>query len=171
MVGFIIFLIIAAFAGWYHYFIYRKQAHVSVPRGYVAWDGEQIYPAGEHQIPYEYQLVDIEERITTFGVDVLGTVSIVDTDFDETVSSHEDGYTDKGSFSKSGSSSKVGSNVVRTRQRENIRHRYISVGKPNREKPGTSLKRQPIPEAIAALLRTVPHVDLEKYADYLGITF
>ncbi len=171
MVGFIVFLIIAAFTGWYFLFSYRKQAHVSVPRGYVAWDGEQVYHAGEHQIPYEYQLVDIEERITTFGVDVLGTVSIVDTDFDETVSSHEDGYTDKGSFSKSGSSSKVGSNVVRTRQRENIRHRYIFVWKPNLEKLGTFLKRQPIPEAIAGLLRTVPEVDLEKYADYLGITF
>lgn len=171
MVGFIVFLIIAAFTGWYFLFSYRKQAHVSVPRGYVAWDGEQVYQAGEHQIPYEYQLVDIEERITTFGVDVLGTVSIVDTDIDETISSSESGYSEKGSFSKSGVVSKYGSNVQRTRQRENIKHRYIFVWKPNLEKLGTFLKRQPIPQAIADLLRTVPNLDIEKYADILGITF
>jgi hypothetical protein len=169
MIGFIIFIIIAAFTGWYFYFKYHNDTRVKVPPGFVAWDGEMAYGAGEHFFPFEYKLVDIEERITTFGVDVLGTVSIVDTDYDESISSHDDGYTEKGYFAKSGGSSKSGNTVVRTRQREHFKHRYVFVWKPNIQKIGTYLKQPSIPEAIARLLRTMPEIDLEKYADYLGI--
>jgi hypothetical protein len=168
-VGLVIFLIIAIFSYGYYVEKYVNATMTKVPSGSVAWDGEQIYPAGTVSIPFVYKIIDIEERITTFGVDVLGLVSVIDTTSSESGSTFEEGLNDKGSFSKSVSSTKFGGQTVTTRQSAEFKHRYIIVWKPNLARIRQFVKAGDIPERLAEILRTIPDVDMRDYADTLGI--
>jgi hypothetical protein len=148
---------------------YEKATIVSVPEGSVAWDGETAFPAGDHSIVHRYELVDIEPRITTFGVDVLGLVSVIDTAADESGSGTEEGQSEKGYFSKHVSSGKSGSQTVTTRQSAEFKHRYIIVWQPDVDRIRQYLKAGNVPARLAELLRTMPDLDLEEYTDTLGI--
>ncbi|HYK01338.1 MAG TPA: hypothetical protein VE974_06250 [Thermoanaerobaculia bacterium] len=169
-IGLTVFIVIAIFSYSYYVKQYVNASMVKVPTGSVAWDGETVYPAGSVHLPFKYQLIDIEERITTFGVDVLGLVSVVDTFSDESGYATEEGHNDKGPFGKQTISGKSGNQIVTTRQSAEYKYRYIIVWKPNLDRIRQFVKSGNIPDRIAELLRTIPDLNMSAYADTLGIT-
>ncbi|HVT02966.1 MAG TPA: hypothetical protein VHL58_06270, partial [Thermoanaerobaculia bacterium] len=98
MTYFVILMFIIAVSA-YAFWKYQQDLIVMVPTGSVGWDGEELYPAGTYQTPYQVQIINIEDRITTFGVDVLGTVSIIDTDTNESGWDSSSGETPTGPVS------------------------------------------------------------------------
>ena len=138
-----------------------------VEEDHVGWDGKRVYPAGTHWTLFEVQMVDVSERFTTFGVDQLGAVSLVSTNRSETVDDVV-----RGGIIIPGSernTRKHISETIATKERENLRHRYVIVWKPNTEKLRTYLKQSNVDAHLADLLRTLPDADLTKYQDMLGI--
>ncbi len=170
MFAIVVFFAITALVTYVWVDQYRKSLVVKVLPGTVAFDGETVYPSGTIKLPYKYQIVDIEDRITAFGVDVMGLVSIIDTTTSENTWNNEEGYNDKGPFSKSVSGGKSGIQTVSTRQADNFKFRYIITWKPNTERIRQFLKAGNIPERLAELLRTIPDLEMADYADTLGIT-
>jgi hypothetical protein len=167
---FLLFVIAGIAGGFYYYNEYLKAQRLSVvPTGSIAWDGSTVHPEGA-QLPAKYELINIEERITAFGVDVLGLVSVIDTDSSETSYADEEGHTEKGPISKRTVSGKSGNQSVMTRQSAEFKHRYVIVWKPNVERIRQFVKSGNIEAKIAELLRTIPDLDMNQYADILGIT-
>ncbi len=162
------FIFVVLFTAWSVYSYYKKQT-VMVPVGSVAWDGEETYPPGEQQIPYHYQIINTEERITAFGVDILGTVSIIDT------STRESGWTSdaqdspEGRMFSFGNSGKDVFQSVKTRTREAFKYRYIIVWKPNPARIRQFMNAGDVEQRFAELLRTIPDLEMANYADILGI--
>jgi hypothetical protein len=169
--GLAVFIVIAYFSYAYYIGQYQNETTVKVPAGSIAWDGETVYPAGTISLPNHYQLISIDEQITPFGVDVLGLISVIDTSSSESGHSSEDGYNDKGPFSNSAGSTKSGYQSVTTRQPDAYKYRFIIVWKPNIQRMRQFVKAGNIPDRLAELLRTIPDVNLNDYADTLGIEF
>jgi hypothetical protein len=166
----LLFVVAAIGGGIYFYSQYEKDKLGDVvPAGSVAWDGVTAHLPGQ-PLPVSYQLIDIEERITSFGVDVLGLVSVIDTSSNETGYSTEEGYSEKGPLSKSVQSGKSGNSTVTTRQSTEFKYRYIIVWKPDLDRIRQFLKSGNIELKIAELLRTIPDLDMNQYAEILGIT-
>lgn len=166
----LLFVVAAIGGGIYFYLQYEKdKLHDVVPAGSVAWDGVTAHLPGQ-PLPVSYKLIDIEDRITSFGVDVLGLVSVIDTSSNETGYSTEDGHTDKGPISKNTHSGKSGNQTVTTRQSTEFKYRYIIVWKPDLDRIRQFVKSGNIELKIAELLRTIPDLDMNQYAEILGIT-
>jgi len=144
------------------------KGRLKVEEGFVGWDGETVFPAGKGWTLNQVQMVDVSERFATFGVDQLGMVSVVSTNRTENISDHVRGgiiYSESDRNTR-----KHFSETVSTRERENIRHRFVIVWKPNAQKLPTYLKQGNIDNRLADLLRTLPDADLKAYQDLLGIT-
>jgi hypothetical protein len=167
---FLLFVVAAIGGGFYFFLQYQKDKEKDVvPTGYVAWDGLNAYPAGSPLPEGQIKFVDIEERITTFGVDVLGLISVIDTSTDESGHVAESGYNDKGHLEKNTLSRRSGNQTVTTRQSAEFKNRYVIVWKPDTSRIRQFLKSGNVPDRIAELLRTMPDVDLAEYAELLGI--
>lgn len=167
----LLFVVAAIGGGLYFYLQYEKDKLGDVvPAGSVAWDGVTAHLPGQPLPASHHQLIDIEERITSFGVDVLGLVSVIDTSSSETGYSTEDGHTEKGPISKSVRSGKSGNQIVTTRQSTEYKYRYIIVWKPDVSRIRQFVKSGNIESKIAELLRTIPDLDMNQYAEILGIT-
>lgn len=139
-----------------------------VEEDHVGWDGKRVYKAGTHWSLFEIQMVDVRMRFTPFGVDELGAVSLVSTNRSETV----DDVVRGGIFipGSERNTRRYLSETVATRERENSRHRFVIIWRPNEAKLRTYLKQPNIEAQLAELLRTLPDADLSKYQDLLGIT-
>jgi hypothetical protein len=147
--------------------LYQK-GRLKVHEGFVGWDGETVYQAGEIWTLNQVQMIDVSERFATFGLDQLGVISAVNTNRSENINDRIRGGI-LGSDSER-NTRKDFSETIFTRERENIRHRFVIVWKPNPENLRTYLKQGNIDERLAELLRTLPDADLKSYQDLLGIT-
>jgi hypothetical protein len=162
MFGVLIVLVLLTFGA----VLYFK-GRLKVDDDFVGWDGETVYSKGKHWTLYQVQLVDVSERFTTFGVDQLGMVSVVSTERTEHITDNVRGgiiYSESARDTR-----KHFSETVSTRERENIRNRFVIVWKPNTEKLRTYLKQGSIDNRLADLLRTLPDADLKSFQDLLGI--
>lgn len=136
---------------------------VIVPPHHIGWDGEIAYEPGEHWHRWEMRLVNMTPRITTFGVNVMGVVSVVSTDRDESgFKETKDGVMPYGLSMHE---------RVKTEQREPFQYRYVMAWQPDRKRLHLYLENEGTIDArLQELLRTVPDLKLKRYQHILGIT-
>jgi hypothetical protein len=133
-----------------------------VPPEHIGWDGKQIYEAGEHWHPWQIRIINMAPRITTFGVDVMGTVSIISTERDESgFKETKDGPMPYGVSMRE---------RTQTQQREHFQYRYVMTWQPDKKRLNLYLQNEgTIDGRLRELLRTVPDLKLKRYEHVLGI--
>lgn len=58
---------------------YQNKLNVFIQPGFAAWDGKTAYVPGQNQIPFEYKLVELKEKVSQFAIDQSGNCRIFDS--------------------------------------------------------------------------------------------
>jgi hypothetical protein len=58
---------------------YQNKLNVYIQPRFAAWDGKTVYVPGQNQIPFEYKLVELKEKVSQFAIDQSGNCRIFDS--------------------------------------------------------------------------------------------
>src|SRR5260370_39136593 len=141
----LLFLVLSGLFTVFCWYSYHKDLRVFVQHDAVAWDGSIMYPPGQHEIPYGYEIVFLKPRITYFGQDESGKVHVIPPE-DKTYLSFE-----------------------RKPDLPNFRKRIAIEWQPDEKNILTFLKSGDVKQKIAELLSVNLRVDLSKYAEKFGM--